>query len=126
MTSSCCVIERDCKSVPTKKRWADWVEEDAEDLSLSAPPKAGKMFESDVHRSLKPTEADVALSQSFLIIRLPRQRFLLGSLPRQDPEFLSEEDASAAPAELLLVSLPRQEDGLRSPGLWAGSQVMAT
>jgi hypothetical protein len=126
MTSSCCVIERDCKSVPTKKRWADWVEEDAEDTSLFAPPKAGKMFESDVRRSLKPIEADVTLSQSFSDDSTAPAGFLLGSLPRQDPGFHSEKDASAALAAFLLGSLPRQEDGSRSPGLRAGSQVEAT
>jgi hypothetical protein len=126
MTSSCCVIERDCKSVPTKKRWVDWVEEDAEDPSLSAPPKAGKMFKSDVHRSLKPTEADITLSQSFSDDPATPAAFLLGSLPRQDPGFHSKEDASAASTAFLLGSLPRQEDGSRSLGLRARSQVEAT
>jgi hypothetical protein len=62
MASSCYEIERDCKSVPTKKRWADWVDEDAEDPSFSAPPKIGRMLKTEVHKSLKPTEADVSHS----------------------------------------------------------------
>jgi hypothetical protein len=120
MASSCYEIEHECKSVPSKKRWADWVDEDAEDPSFSAPPKVGKLFKTNVHKPLKPTEADVSNSQSISDASVAPTAFLFSSLPRHDPGFHSKEDGTHSSglksragspveaAQSLSDSLPRQ------------------